>query len=327
MKETVLVFLKGGVIGIANIIPGVSGGTMALVLGIYERLLHAITSISSETLIVSFKALSLKKHHRKVFIDEMKRIDFPFLVLIALGALGAIVALAQLMTWLLTEFHDPTYGFFFGLVLVSVAAPYREIKQKGIAVLLAVIVGTAGVIAISEAAGGDRLIEKAKVKQEMSAHPQPEHSSDTIVNTIIIFLSGALAISAMILPGVSGSLLLLLLGSYFEVLKAIAEKNLVLLGIFALGCIVGAAFFTRFLSWLLEKSHNVTMGVLTGLVAGSLWMIWPFKKHQLIGTEKVYLNNILPEVLGINEIVTVATLALGAVLVLAMMKLEGKRHS
>ncbi len=307
-------FFKGTVIGVANIIPGVSGGTMALVLGIYERLIDALHNINSVTAKSLFNLFLFKESAWSDFKKELKRIDALFLVTIAAGAISAVFALAGIMTMLLKEYHDPTYGFFFGLVLFSAWAPYVLIKRKKawIVWIAACIAALLVVITAEAVSSGDALIEKAKVKQEQalkkSAGESPateSHSgSPDAVYLFYFFILGAVAISTMILPGVSGSFLLLLLGGYFDVIRAVDNHSWTLIGVFALGCLVGIILFSRFLNFLIKRYHDQTMGFLLGLVAGSLWMIWPFKDSVKIGEEVIYLANRVPSSLSSNEIMT-----------------------
>ncbi|MBN2430032.1 MAG: DUF368 domain-containing protein, partial [Acidobacteria bacterium] len=209
-------FIHGMIIGVANIIPGVSGGTMALVLGIYERLIQAVRNISLRTVKAVAGLWRLNRTAWQAFTAEMRRIDAPYLAVIAAGAIAAIVALARLMTYLLQSWHDPTYGFFFGLVLVSAWAPFRLIRRKGLTALLCVLLAAAGVLAISTAVSGDQLLERARAKVELNQ--RQAEASDTaaplsgatdawILHFGWIFIMGTLSISAMILPGVSGSFL------------------------------------------------------------------------------------------------------------------------
>lgn len=322
---------SGIVIGIANIIPGVSGGTMALVLGIYERLINAIHNISFETIKSVAGLLRLNAKSLDNFKQEMKRVDALYLVRIALGALAAVVLLAKLMTYLLINWHDPTYGFFFGLVLISALVPYKLIKKKSVPVVLMVCLAAAGLVGVSHSMSGKKLIEKVRFKQEMKddvhqsdgpTDASPVLTSEQVRNLIKFFLMGAVAISAMILPGVSGSFLLLLMGGYFDVLKAIASRDLAVLGVFSLGCLVGMIFFSRFLEFLLRKSYDLTMAFLLGLVIGSLWMIWPFKAFVVVGTETVYLDNIFPSSFGLSELYTVIAFIAGSLIVALLIWIE-----
>jgi putative membrane protein len=174
---------------------------------------------------------------------------------------------------------------------------------------------------------GDKLIEKAKAKQAVktgqSINSGDVYNPDLSAGRLVfIFVAGAAAISAMILPGVSGSFLLLLLGLYFDILQAIIHRQLVILGIFALGCLIGMAFFTRLLSILLKKWHDLTMAFLLGLVLGSLWPLWPFKTMTTVGEETIYLANKIPERFGGNELITLITIVIGTLIVAAFIIME-----
>lgn len=320
-------FLKGAVIGVANIIPGVSGGTMALVMGIYERFITALHNINGGTLGAFLGVFQFKKESWHRFKEEMKRIDGLFLALIALGALTAIGSLARIMTMLLTEWHDPTYGFFFGLVVVSAWAPFVLIKKRNSpAVWIAALLAAFLVVLSAEAvSSSDALIEKARVKQEMQVKTGTgvPAGGDAAGLLYFIFL-GAVTISTMILPGVSGSFLLLLLGGYFDVLRAVATFQWLPLAAFALGCVAGVLLFSRFLNFVMTRWHDATMGFLLGLVAGSLWMIWPFKHTATVGDEVIYLGNRLPSGLTCNEILTAATVIAGMIIVGILFYIEKK---
>lgn len=319
--------LKGITIGVANIIPGVSGGTMALVLGIFERLIADIKSISIDTILSFIKIFSFKRKHWNAFIQEMKRIEAFFLIQIGVGVAIAIVGLASIMTYLLEKQHDPTFGFFLGLILTSMIVPFRLIEKKTFSRFVSMVIAIALVIGFSSMVSGEKMIEKAKTKQALNAGHNAD--SEEIYNPdlsggrlLFIFVAGAAAISAMILPGVSGSFLLLLLGLYFDILQAIIHRQLVILGVFALGCLVGMAFFTRLLDILLRKWHDLTMAFLLGLVLGSLWPLWPFKTTAVVGDETIYLSNKIPEGFGGNEVVTLITVIIGALIVAAFLIME-----
>ncbi|MCP4755850.1 MAG: DUF368 domain-containing protein [Proteobacteria bacterium] len=326
--------LHGAIIGVANIIPGVSGGTMALVLGFYERLISAIHHISPSTIKACVGILRFNSRSFEELQAELKKIDAFFLLKIAVGAMVAIVALANLMTYLLESWHDPTYGFFFGLVLISAAAPFKLIKRKSVSVLIAGLVALGVVVGVSNAVSGDALIEKAQVKYEMKASQESTSTADTAsqpkprtldaVRLLFLFLMGAVAISAMILPGVSGSFLLLLMGGYFEILKAITDRDIPVLLVFGLGCLIGIVVFTRFLNFLLERWHDQTMGALLGLVIGSLWAIWPFKTSAVVGGETIYLSNRWPDLLGSMELYTLLAALIGMVIVSFLLWMEGR---
>ncbi len=321
---------KGMVIGVANIIPGVSGGTLALVLGIYERLISAIHNISFQTLARGLGLLRFQAESWRRLQEELRRIDAGFLTLIGLGAVAAIVALANVMTYLLERQHDPTYGFFFGLVAISAWVPWQLIRRKTWPKVLIGLLAAGLVVWLAAGLGGERQLEqeqtKYELKMESAAAPgagrtgrAPNHGPAHLLG---VFIAGGVAISAMILPGVSGSFLLLLLGVYFEILKAIVLRDMLVLGVFVAGCGVGILLFSRLLNWLLRKWHDETMSFLLGLVLGSLWAIWPFKTTARVGAEIIYLSNRAPGAWGANEFLTLAAAVAGGLVVAGFIWLE-----
>lgn len=337
VKEIVVNLLRGTAIGLANIIPGVSGGTMALILGIYQRLITAIGNLGPRTAKAPFLGW-------RAFVEELKRVDALFLAVLAVGALGIIVAVARIMPYLLDQQHDPTYGFFFGLVLVSVLVPYRMIKRKGIGVVLCCIAAIALVVGSTLAMSGEKRLaseqKKAAIKAAAAAKMDGDPGKDEKAKEMakrkdlvprdagtmfFFFVAGAVAISAMILPGISGSFMLLLLGVYFDVLRCVNNRQWVLLGIFALGCGVGLLLFTRLLKYLLERYHDLTMAFLLGLVIGSLWAIWPFKSFGMAGDKRVDMANILPASFGSNEALTLAAVVAGGAIVAVFIWIESRQ--
>ena len=321
---------NGAIIGIANIIPGVSGGTMALILGFYERLIGAINTISIKTIIILLKAFSFKKESIEDFKEEFKRIDASFLITIAIGALLAVVSLAKLMPILLQDYHDPTYGFFFGLILVSAISPYKLIKKKSISVFLIALIAIILIVAVSNSASGEKLLKKEQTKLELKQNKNSVNIEQTnkidIKNLLFMFIIGAIAISAMILPGISGSFLLLLMGGYITILNAVSSRNIPVLIVFTLGCVVGIALFSRLINFLLRKWHDLTMGFLVGLVVGSLWMIWPFKTTALVGEKTIFLSNKIPANFGMNEIYSLLAIITGIIIVTILLIIESKRE-
>jgi len=333
--EIVINLLRGVAIGLANIIPGVSGGTMALVLGIYSRLINAIGKLGPQTVKCVFGG-------PKAIVEEIKRIDAIFLGSLVIGAMVAIVSVAKLLTWLLVNQHDPTYGFFFGLVLASVVVPYRMIKRKGAGAVVACVVGIVCVVALSLAMSGEEKLASAQKKAAIkaakaeraaaAAATDPGAAKETLVQKVddstgqmvLFFIGGAVAIAAMILPGISGSFMLLVMGIYFDVLAAITGRQFVLLGILALGCLIGLVVFTKLLKFLLDRYADITMAYLLGLVVGSLYAIWPFKTFGMAGDKRVDMDNILPTAFGGNEIMTVAAALVGVAIVAVFIVIEMK---
>lgn len=246
LRENMMLYLKGWGMGIADLIPGISGGTMALIFGIYEELIEAIRSVTF---------VNLKPVLRGRWFESFKLMRLPFLVVLLSGIGSAIVILSRLINWLLIYQPEHLYGFFFGLILATIPLICKEVKVwsmvKGI---------TFGLTAVCA----------WNIVQQL-----PIQTPDTF---LFIFASGAIAICAMILPGISGSFILLILGKYQTVLQAVHDRDLLFLSIFALGMIVGILSFVRFVSWALSRAHDSVMAVLAGFVLGSLHKIWPWKE-------------------------------------------------
>ena len=241
-----MIFLKGIAMGAADVVPGVSGGTIAFISGIYDRLLAAIAACTPGKLLWLLKGR---------FRDTWEAIDGAFLFTLLAGILTSIASLARLITYLLDNHAELIWSFFFGLILVSVWLVGRQISRWHIATISLFVLGTLFAYLITVA-----------VPLQWPATP------------VMIFLAGAIAICAMILPGISGSFILLLLGLYSVVLGAVKDFNLGLISVFALGCVAGLLSFSRLLSWLLNHARDITLAFLTGLLVGSLNKVWPWKE-------------------------------------------------
>ncbi|MEX1377653.1 MAG: DUF368 domain-containing protein [Eubacteriales bacterium] len=323
MIKSIQYFFKGMIIGIANIIPGVSGGTLALVLNIYEPLIEGIHNISWKTVVKFFKLFTFKKVAAKEFAEEMKRIKLGLLVLVIAGAGVAILLLSSLMTYLIQNHQAPTFGFFFGLIIISIIIPLKMIKKINFKVVLALVIAIALIIGLSMLETDESKIQKEEQKILMEQSETIDTESNSLLDYAYLMLCGGVAMSTMIVPGVSGSFVLLLMGKYFDVLEAVSSLNMPVIGAFAIGAILGLLLFSRFLNFLLKKHHDTTMGFLTGLVIGSLWAIWPFKDlHTLSSGEVITLSNILPKSFGAGELLTVGTIVAGMVIVVIMILLE-----
>ncbi|MCB9556640.1 MAG: DUF368 domain-containing protein [Deltaproteobacteria bacterium] len=320
---------RGAAVGLANIIPGVSGGTMLLLLGVYERVISGLKNLGPQT---------IKNVLRGKIVEEWKRLDASLIAALVVGAAGAAFAASKLLLYLLNHRAEPTYGLFFGLVLASVVVPYKMIKKRGLAALLACLIGIAGVIGLTEAMSGERRLanerkkaEVAMIKAKAKAAGERAKLGDVSLGGkqfMLFFLAGVVAVVAMILPGISGSFMLLLMGVYFEVLAALSALNLPLLGSLGLGCIVGLLIATRALSYLLKNFHDATMAFLMGLVVGSLWAIWPYKSFEMVafptGPKRVDLANIIPASWGSEQLLTIGTVALGIAIVAGFLLIEAK---
>ena len=294
-KKILSTFLKGFAMGSVDIVPGISGGTMALILKIYSKIIKEIKSID----IVFLKNI-LQFKFKKAF----SLIDAPFLISLFIGIITAIIALARIIDWLLTNHPVYLYSFFFGLIIISafLLIPKRNISIKSITLL---IVGFFIAAAIS--------------------FLSPANTPETY---LFIFLSGALAICAMILPGISGAFVLLLLGKYefmISVLKNPSSlENIIIIIIFIFGCLVGLLSFSRFLNQLLKKHYHLTLMVLIGFMLGALNKIWPFKKiildsQGLIAQER----NIIPS-LSVELIYALALCLAGILIGYLLGKIKSK---
>lgn len=254
--------------GGADIVPGVSGGSIALITGIYEELLDSIKSID----ITALKLLVSGKF--KMFWTA---VNGNFLLAVFLGILTSLFTLSKLLTYLI-EYHPiPLWSFFCGLILISAIWILRDVKHWSILTVLAVIIG----------------VILAYFITELPPISSPE-------SPLFTFVSGAIAICAMILPGISGSFILLILGQYEPILQALNDRNILTLLLFALGCLVGLLAFSRLISYLLHHYHAVTLAFLSGIMLGSINKIWPWKnvisyRLSSAGIEKPFLTeNVLP---------------------------------
>ncbi len=319
--NTLRLFVNGFLIGIANIIPGMSGGTLALVLGIYERLITALRNIGTSTVKRLLSIFTFRKTAFSDFRDELRRIDFSFLMILGIGAVAAVLVSTRLIDYLLKFHHDVTYGFFFGLVLTSILIPSRMLKGFSWRELFVLLVAVVLIV----------FTEELKKSAADASSFSGEGLEVSIGALAIFFGCGALAISAMILPGVSGSFLLLAFGVYFPLVTAIKKfmddvprllkgdisppilSNLLILTFFALGCLFGLLAFTRLLNFLLARYRNLTIAFLIGLMVGSLYSLWPFREEGLAHG--------LPE-FNMNLLITVCVFLVGCGVILGFSRLE-----
>ncbi|MDL2320377.1 DUF368 domain-containing protein [Alistipes sp. OttesenSCG-928-B03] len=254
-----LVTFKGMAMGAADVVPGVSGGTIAFITGIYAELLDTIKSFDLTAIRLLFSGK---------FGQLWRKINGNFLFALLLGIGISIFSLAKLMTWLLVNQPIATWAFFFGLIIASVVLVLRQVTRWNVVSILCL-------------AGG---IAAGYLVTAMS----PTTTPDT---WWFIMLSGAIAICAMILPGISGSFILLLLGKYKFIMEAVGNFDIPVLLLFAVGAVAGIISFSHFLSWMLRSFHNATVAVLAGFMVGSLNRVWPWK-------EPLTDSNVLPETYG-----------------------------
>lgn len=264
-----MLVLKGCAMGAADVVPGVSGGTIAFITGIYEELINSIKSID-------LKALKLLLTFK--LAEFWKKINGTFLLSVVGGIAISIFSLAKLMTWLLVNHPIYIWSFFFGLIIISSVLVAKEIKKWDIFTIISLLAGAAAAYTITV----------------MSPASTP--------NTWwFIILSGAIAICAMILPGISGAFILLLLGKYTYILTAVSNLDVGTILLFVVGAAAGIISFSHLLSWLLKNYHTLTVALLTGFMVGSLNKVWPWK-HTLEtyidthGVEQVLVEtNVSPE--------------------------------
>ena len=244
-KDYLLISLKGIAMGAADVVPGVSGGTIAFIVGIYEELLGSIKSIN----ITSLKLLFTGK-----IAAFWKAINANFLITLVAGIAISIFSLARVITYLLDTHPVLVWAFFFGLVLASTWIVSKDIKKWNWKTILCFIVGAVVAFYITVAT-----------------------PAETPNSLWFIFLCGAIAICAMILPGISGSFILVLLGKYFFIMESVKNLDLIIILVFAAGAIIGITSFSRLLSYALNHFYDITIAVLAGFMLGSLNKVWPWK--------------------------------------------------
>jgi putative membrane protein len=269
--------LKGYLMGMADIIPGVSGGTMALITGIYERLIHSIRDVDFMFIPLFFRGD--REGAKKNFMS----IDFPFLIPLGAGVGIAFLSLAHIMKVLLDDHTAPTYAFFFGLILASAGIVSKYVDRIDRRHILS---GLTGFIFVFLLIGVDEI--------------EGNHSPP------VIFLSGVIAICAMILPGISGSLILLIIGQYDFMLEALNEKSIADLATFAAGAFFGLVLFSRVLDYMLRKHESMTMAFLFGLMLGAL----------RVPVEKIGGNADTGSMMDMGLVLIVAILGFGMVILI-----------
>ena len=245
-KDYTILFAKGISMGAADVVPGVSGGTIAFIAGIYQELLDSIKGFN----IGSFKLLISGK-----FGEFWKAINRNFLVVLVSGIAVSIFSLAKLITWLLVTQPIMVWSFFFGLVLASTWFVSKGISKWNWKTIISFALGTIVAYYITAIT-----------------------PTETPNNLLFIFLCGAIAICAMILPGISGSFILVLLGKYFYIMEAVKTFNLAVILVFVTGAAIGITSFSRVLSFAFKRFYNITLAVLAGFMLGSLNKVWPWKK-------------------------------------------------
>ena len=314
-SATIKELLMGFCLGVANIIPGVSGGTFLLVFGIYERVFLILNQINKSFVLKCLELIRFCFRQPgqgvKNFYGFFRETGFFFLFKLAAGTAVAILALSSLMKYLLLHHFCVTYSLFFGLILVSIIIPVKMLKRFDTWAVLCLLAGIVVTVWVSAMVNpydkikmkSDYLSRVFQVQAAFAAGvdgsvPESGKTVSTVQgyspkDYLYIALCGALAISATVLPGVSGSLVLILMGAYFDVISAISElksfhwETFVFLGIFGLGVIFGGLMFARLVSFVLSRCYNATMAFLGGLMVGSLYALWPFKETVFMAQQYV----------------------------------------
>jgi putative membrane protein len=299
-KEYLVIGLKGMAMGAADIVPGVSGGTIALIAGIYEEFVNALKSFSSAIGVLKNEGLKA----------AWKHVNGSFLLALFSGIAVSLVSLVQFIKYALENHAIVLWSFFFGLIVASCYFVGKMVSKWNFGSIVALIIGTVAIYLVT------------------SISP-----AETSTSLWFIFISGMLAICAMILPGISGSFILVLLGKYAYIIESLSEFRIQVAATFAAGCVVGLLSFSHFLSWMLKKYHNLTIALLTGFMIGSLNKIWPWKKTLEWGFdrhgEKVAIleENILPaQYQGENHLWAAIGLALVGFFVIVILEVvAGKK--
>lgn len=295
-RQYVRLYATGFFMGTADLIPGVSGGTIAFLSGIYEELIYSIKLITGEVV-----KLVLKGN----IAEAIKKVPFAFLMPLGLGLMTALFTLASLLSYLLENHPVYVWSFFFGLVLASTVIVLKRVVKWDVIDIAGFIIAAIGAY-----------ILVGLVPVETPSSP------------LVYFLSGAIAICAMILPGISGSFILLLLGKYQQVLGAVTNRDFLTLLIFGSGTIVGIGLFSRVLSWLFAKHHDISVAVLAGFMLGSIRKIWPWKEviSTRINSHGVEVplveQNILPSNFDMSVLFAIALAVFAAFLVYYLEKMQ-----
>ena len=294
MKNYFVLFLKGIAMGVANVIPGVSGGTIALITGIYEQLINSLKSFDKTALQL------IMKFDIKSFINHT---NLYFLISVFGGSIVSVFSIASLFKFLFNNYPLYIWSFFFGLILISILFVGKTITKWNKQSIISLIIGT--IVAIS------------------FTYISPATEND---NLVFVFFCGIIGISGMMLPGLSGSFILILLGNYELLLvKAVTDINILLLSVFFAGSVFGVFAFSHLLSWLLKKYKDQTLALLTGFIAGSLAIIWPWKEVSksiiIAGKEKIIEYDLyLPTEINMETFIAISMIILGVISVYAIEK-------
>lgn len=294
LKQRIALFLKGMGMGAADVIPGVSGGTIAFITGIYEELIESIKNVHPRLLTIWKK---------EGFVAFWKAVNGNFLLVLFLGIGTSLLSLAHVVSYLLDTYPIYVWSFFFGLILASAWVVGKRVLSWKLNRFLFMAIGIAIAVWIT-------LTTPAQTPEAMW----------------FIFLSGMLAICAMILPGISGSFILLLLSKYEFIIQAIKDLDLKIIAVFGAGAVVGITSFSRLLSWMFKRFHDLTVALLSGFMIGSLLKVWPYKEVVKTRIDRhgevvpLIERAILPDGEMYSTIPAAAALALVAILLIIVLE-------
>ncbi|NAY90437.1 DUF368 domain-containing protein [Muricauda sp. JGD-17] len=300
LLDYIIITFKGIAMGAADVVPGVSGGTIAFISGIYEELITSINNINLSLF------STLKKDGVKAFWDQL---NGNFLLALFLGIFISVISLAKFLSWLLENKPILLWSFFFGLVLASIIFVGKEIAKWNLGTIFMLLFGALLAYFITELP-----------------------ASENVDSLPYLFLSGALAVCAMILPGISGAFILVLLGSYKTILDSVHQRDVTTILVVGVGAIFGLLSFARLLKWMFNHYKNITLALLTGFILGSLNKIWPWKKvleTKTFGDKSIVVDdvNVWPTAFeGNNQLLPALILAMiGFSLIFILERLASKK--
>jgi putative membrane protein len=298
MNHYLILFLKGMAMGVANVIPGVSGGTIALITKIYEELINSLKSFDKSAL--SF----LKKKQISKFI---KHTNLYFLLAVFGGSIVSVFSIASLFEYLFQNFPVLIWAFFFGLIIASVLFVGKRIKKWDLGCIISISTGTLIAFSLGFLNNGV--------------------AND---NLLFVFICGVIGISGMMLPGLSGSFILILMGNYeLLMVKSIVDFNVTLLGVFCIGSVIGLMSFSHLLSWVFKYYKDITLAALTGFILGSLSITWPWQiaSEKIIDSIKktVEYKKYIPNEINQENIFALLLIIIGFFTVYFIEKLDSKK--
>ncbi len=299
MNYYIVLFFKGMAMGIANVIPGVSGGTIALITKIYEELIISLKSFDKEALIL------LKK---KQFSNFIKHTNLYFLFAIFGGSLVSVFSIASLFEYLFENFPVFIWAFFFGLIIASVLFVGKRINKWNLECVISISIGTLTAVSLS-------FLNKGVANDDL----------------LFVFICGIIGISGMMLPGLSGSFILILMGNYeLLMVESIVNLNITLLSIFCLGSIFGLMSFSHLLAWVFKHYKDITLAALTGFILGSLSITWPWQ----IASETIIIDGMkktieyekyLPKEMNQENIFAILLMMIGFFVVYLIEQFDSKK--